>query len=194
MRRDGKGMSKQLKCAMASWPVLRRSPPIAPWMRCWTWSGTALTTERVKAGVRFLAAAPAVATVLTRPPPSSLVLLTNGRGGMARLCVDLGSINSKYDCALGANLHPEFPVDRHVLVKRLRVWVAADGFITALNLQNLASFQIGPPAVWNFVADAGDGRTVEIQLTADMLENWNTTIFSFVRTARNKACRFAAAI
>jgi glycogen debranching enzyme len=140
-----------------------------------------LTTERVKATVRFLAAAPAIATVLAKPPPSSLVLLTNGRGGMARLCVDLGNINSKYDCALGANLHPDFPVDRHVLVKRIRVWVCADGFITALNLQNLASFQIGPPAVWYFVADAGDGRTVEIQLAADMLENWNTTRFTFAR-------------
>ena len=44
-----------------------------------------LTTERVKAALRFLAAAPALATGLAKPPPSSLVLLTNGRGGMARL-------------------------------------------------------------------------------------------------------------
>jgi hypothetical protein len=140
-----------------------------------------LTTERVKAAVRFLAAAPALVTGPAPPPPSSLVLLTNGRGGMARLCVDLGNIQSKYDCALGANLDPEFPVDRHVFVKRIRVWVSADGFITALNLQNLASFQPGPPAVWNFVAEAGDGRTVEIQLAADMLENWNTSVFTFAR-------------
>ncbi len=140
-----------------------------------------LTTERVKASIRYLAATPAIAPVMANPPPASLVLLTNGRGGMARLCVDLGNITSKYDCALGANLNPDFPVDRHVFVKRLRVWVTADGFITALNLQNLASFQPGPPAVWNFVADAGDGRTVEIQLAAGMLENWNTTWFSFAR-------------
>jgi hypothetical protein len=140
-----------------------------------------LTTERVRAAVRFLAAAPAIATKLAKPPPASLALLANGRGGMARLCVDLGNINSKYDCALGANLNPDFPVDRHIFVKRIRVWVSADGFITALNLQNLASFQFGPPAVWNFVADAGDGRTVEIQLAAGMLENWNTTWFAFAR-------------
>jgi predicted glycogen debranching enzyme len=144
------------------------------------------TTDRVKAAVRFLAAAPAFSTVLAAPPPSSLALLTNGRGGMARLGVDLGNISSKYDCALGANLHPDFPVDRHIFVKRIRVWVDADGFITALNLQNLASFQIGQPAVWNFVADAGDGRTVEIQLAADMLENWNTTLLTFARMPGTK--------
>ena len=53
------------------------------------------------------------------------MLLTNGRGGMARLAVDLGRIQSKYDCLLGANLHPEFPVDRHIFAKRARIWVNA---------------------------------------------------------------------
>ena len=40
------------------------------------------------------------------PAPDALVLLTNGIGGMARMCVDLGRVNSKYDCVLGANLNP----------------------------------------------------------------------------------------
>src|SRR5205085_8914402 len=89
---------------------------------------------------------------------SPVVLLTNGRGGMARLCVNLGQIKSKYDCALGANLHSSVPVDRHIFVKRLRVWSVADGFITPLDDQNLFAFEAGPPACWRFVANAGDGR------------------------------------
>jgi predicted glycogen debranching enzyme len=135
--------------------------------------------------LRFLRSMPAFATTIKCPPADSLVLLTNGRGGMARLRVDLGRIESKYDCALGANLHPEVPVDRHVFVKRLRLWIAADGFITALNLINLTSLQIGQPAVWTFLAEAGDSRTVELQMTADMPEGSNTTVFRFerVRTA-----------
>ncbi|HZM03790.1 MAG TPA: amylo-alpha-1,6-glucosidase, partial [Candidatus Saccharimonadales bacterium] len=141
----------------------------------------AMVDETVRATVRFLAVHPAAPDTLAKPPADAVVLLTNGRGGMARLCVDLGHVNSKYDCVLGANLHPEFPVDRHVFVKRLRAWISADGFTTALNLQNLASLQIGPPAVWNFVAEAGDGRTVAIRLTADMLEGSNTTVFAFTR-------------
>ena len=75
-----------------------------------------------------------------------LVLLTNGRGGMARLCVNLGQVKSKYDCALAANLHASVPVDRHIFVKRLRVWSVADGFITPLDDQNLFTFDPGPPA------------------------------------------------
>jgi predicted glycogen debranching enzyme len=141
----------------------------------------ALTNANVKAAVRFLAAGPIISGTFSKPPADSLVLLANGRGGMARLCADLGRVNSKYDCALGANLNAEFPVDRHIFASRIRTWITADGFTTALNLQNLASLQIGPPAVWIFAAEAGDGRTVELLLTANMVEDSNITVFTFAR-------------
>nr|WP_320131657.1 amylo-alpha-1,6-glucosidase [uncultured Holophaga sp.] len=106
--------------------------------------------------------------------PRSLALLTNGRGAMARLHANLGEITSKYDCLLGANLHPDTPCDRHVLAKRLRAWVNADGFITSLDHANLHSFDPGPPARWVFLAHAGDGRVAEIHLCADLLQGRNT--------------------
>ena len=115
------------------------------------------------------------------------MLLTNNRGGMARLCVDLGRVNSKYDCVLGANLHPTVPVDRHVLVKRLRVWVNADGFLSSLDFKNLSSFTPGSPAIWQFIANGGDGRTVEIELRAEMLADKNTVVFSFRRPTEKLA-------
>jgi starch synthase (maltosyl-transferring) len=110
-----------------------------------------------------------------------LALLTNGIGGMARLDVDLGEARSKYDCALGANLHPRVPVDRHIFAKRIRVWVVADGFMSPLKRESLASFAPGPPARWRFMPSAGDGRSLEINLAADMLEGRNTTVFRFTR-------------
>ncbi len=145
----------------------------------------ATTSQNVSACIRFLTAEPR--TKNQKPNPDDLVLLTNNRGGMARLCVDFGRVNSKYDCVLGANLNPAVPVDRHVLVKRLRVWVNADGFLSALDFKNLASFKAGPPAVWEFVANAGDGRTVEIQLCAEMLANQNTVAFRFNRPSEKLA-------
>ena len=145
----------------------------------------AATSPKVAATIRFLTPEPSA----PRPEPqaSDLVLLTNGLGGMARLCVDLGRVNSKYDCVLGANLNPTVPVDRHVFVKRLRVWVNADGFLSPLDFKNLASFQAGSPAVWNFVANAGDSRTVEIQMRAEMVAGKNTTVFHFSRPAEKLA-------
>jgi predicted glycogen debranching enzyme len=146
-----------------------------------------MVAETVCAPVRFLRAAPSSSDTVAGPPADALVLLTNGRGAMARLRVDLGSVKSKYDCLLAANLHPDFPVDRHVLVKRLRAWIDADGFTTPLNLQNLARVEIGPPAAWNFVAEAGDGRTVELRMTANMLDGSNTTVLAFARQPASRA-------
>jgi len=145
----------------------------------------AATSPKVSATIRFLSANPQSA--IRNPQSTDLVLLTNGLGGMARLCVDLGRVNSKYDCALGANLNPAVPVDRHVFVKRIRAWVNADGFLSPLDFKNLASFHAGAPAVWNFVANAGDGRTVEIQLRAELVAEKNTTVFQFRRPTQKDA-------
>ena len=50
-----------------------------------------------------------------------------------RMCIDLGAVKSKYDCVLGANLHPNFPVDRHIFVKRIR----ASGLTVLIVEQNV---------------------------------------------------------
>jgi glycogen debranching enzyme len=118
-----------------------------------------------------------------RPGHQGLALLTNGRGGMARLQADLGTIASKYDCLLAANLHPSAPSDRHVLAKRLRAWVNADGFISALDGHNLMGFEAGPPARWTFLAGAGDGRCVTLCLEVDMLEDQNAVRLRWFRPA-----------
>lgn len=131
----------------------------------------------VKGSLRLLAAEPA----FQLGAPTGLALLTNGRGAMARMHADLGAITSKYDCLLGANLHPTAPCDRHVLAKRLRAWVIADGFLTTLDGDNLVRFEPGPPARWTFVANAGDGRTVEIHLQVELLPGRNTTRLTFAR-------------
>jgi glycogen debranching enzyme len=116
-----------------------------------------------------------------QPVREGLVLLTNGRGAMARLQADLGAIASKYDCLLGANLHPKVPSDRQVLAKRLRAWVNADGFITALDGQNLMRLAAGSLARWTFLANAGDGRQVEIALEAHMPANQNAVVLRWLR-------------
>lgn len=137
----------------------------------------------LSAAIRFLNSVPAGGMASPEAPADGLVLLTNGCGAMARLAVDFGAIRSKYDCLLGANLHPRVPVDRHVFAKRARAWVNADGFLSPLDANNLLAFAAGPPARWRFLANAGDGRGVEIHLTAAMLAGRNTTVLHFERPA-----------
>jgi glycogen debranching enzyme len=143
--------------------------------------------RQVTARIRFLAVGTGADAPVTKPRPTDVVLLTNGRGGMARLRVDLGRIESKYDCALGANLHPRLPVDRHVFAKRIRAWVNADGFVVPLDSHSLRRFEAGPPARWHFTAHAGDGRIVELQLAAELLPERNTTLFHFTRPTAAEA-------
>ena len=143
-----------------------------------------ITLERFKEAhspspgrIRLLAETPA----FTRHTLSGLCLLTNGRGGMARVDADLGAISSKYDCLLGANLHPDAPCDRHVLATRIRAWANADGFITALDRTNLIHFEPGPPGRWIFVVPAGDGRMVQVDLALDLLPGRNAVVARFLR-------------
>ncbi|MFZ1376698.1 MAG: amylo-alpha-1,6-glucosidase, partial [Geothrix sp.] len=135
--------------------------------------------ESLQADLLFLPEVPTPA----RPVREGLALLTNGRGGMARLHADLGAIASKYDCLLGANLHPSAPSERHVLAKRLRAWVNADGFITPLDGHNLVSFEAGASARWLFRASAGDGRRVELCLEAEMPLDHNAVVLRWSRPA-----------
>lgn len=94
-----------------------------------------------------------------RTAATNLVLLTNDRGGMTRLGVDFGRIQSNNHCLLGANLHASVPVDRHVFVKRLRAWAMVDGFTSPLDAGTLESFEAGPPASWCSASAAAIARS-----------------------------------
>ncbi len=133
--------------------------------------------HREKAKIRFLGAEPTQTTSVQE----GLVLLTNGRGAMARIPADLGQVTSKYDSLLGANLDPRDPCDRQVLAKRTRVWVNVDGFLTALGAASLESVEPGPPACWTFLVNAGDGRRLRLWMKADMVQNRNAVILRFGR-------------
>ena len=45
-----------------------------------------------------------------------------------------------------------------VFVERLRAGSDADGLPSPLDFRNLAAFDAGPPALWRFIASAGDRR------------------------------------
>ena len=158
-------------------------PPGEPGDLVISWRRRGTDAELLAETLLSIRLLPAAATAGALTSSDGLALLTNGRGGMARLHADLGRIASKYDCLLGANLHPSVPCDRHIFAKRLRAWVVADGFITPLDGPRLAEFSAGPPASWAFVAHAGDGRTVEIHLGVDLVPGENTVVMRFHRPA-----------
>lgn len=149
-----------------------------------------LTAERqdqprepeIEAVVDFLPTAPpAPPSAGTRPiiDPNGTILLTNDRGAMCRMAIDLGRVHSKYDCLLGANLHPTRPVDRHVLAKRLRAWLIVDGFTRPIDGASLVSVEPGPPATWRFSIGCGDGQAVVVDLLATMVPKRNAVVLAW---------------
>ena len=146
--------------------------------------------EQLLGEIDLLSARPAVTASIqggitreTSSLESPIVLLTNGRGGMSRMAVEFGEIKSKYDCLLGANLHPKVPVDRYVLAKRARIWVNAGGLITALSHDNLVSFQAGPPARWRYLISAGKGRWVPLEVSVDLMDQENSLVIRCERSS-----------
>jgi starch synthase (maltosyl-transferring) len=115
--------------------------------------------------------------------PGSMALLANGRGAMSRLQADLGGIASKYDCLLAANLHPSVPCDRHVLVKRLRAWGVAGGFVTPLQAPATTAWDPGPPATWTCRVHAGDGRYALVQIRIALVRGSDAVAISVRRLA-----------
>jgi glycogen debranching enzyme len=168
-------------------------PPRAQWPRATSRRATNEVEARLRlerygvdephctGSLRFLGGEPAVPAGAVHPQRDDLVLLTNQRGAMARIGADLGRVRSKYDCVLAANLHPDSPIDRHVFVKRIRLWAVAEGFISPLTWENLDSLAPASPVTWTFRAHAGDGRQVVIRATAQMVDGANRVIWHFER-------------
>jgi starch synthase (maltosyl-transferring) len=102
--------------------------------------------------------------------PDHQFLLTNDRGSYCLLPVAPGTVYSKYQALLAANLHPSLPDERVVLVKRLRCWVETRLYGYPLETAYLQHFRRFPWPTWEFVYDLPSGRlelTQEIRFDPD---------------------------
>ena len=104
---------------------------------------------------------------LSGPPrPGQCATLTNGRGAMCQVHAAWGCIESQYDSFFAANLHPQVPVDRRMLLGRWRIWINRRGFSTALESALVERFSFLSPdrAVWDFLVPCGEGLRLEIRV------------------------------
>ena len=108
-----------------------------------------------------------------------MLLLTNGCGAMSRMSAWLGEVQSKYDCVLAANLHSSLPVDRWVMVKRLRAWVSVNGCQTELGHVWFRSVEQGKRTWWSYKVRSGNGPIIRLDIAAQMLRGQNAIQFCF---------------
>ncbi|OVE74021.1 hypothetical protein BVX94_01705 [bacterium B17] len=103
------------------------------------------------------------------------VLLTNGRGAMTQARGIWGSIETQYDALLAANLAPDCPVDRTVMLTRCRAWLVCRGYSQEIDEDCLESIALNSDqcAEWRFDVPAGQGCTVPVNMTVSMLPGEN---------------------
>lgn len=119
-----------------------------------------------------------------------LALDTNGRGAMMRVHADWWNLRSRYDALLAANLNPDFPEDRRILLTRCRAWVVFQGYSADVNLDCLArfGFDFQKGAWWRYRIPTGQGEHIVLQITLSMADDAaNTVRLTARRLARIEA-------
>ena len=113
----------------------------------------------------------------------SYALCTNGRGGMAQVHAAWGTLRSRYDALLAGNLHPDHPVDRTVMLTRLRAWLVYRGYSHEINLDCVTRFGVDrvDSASWDMAVPAGLGKLVRLRVALDMHRERNAVRVAFRR-------------
>lgn len=108
---------------------------------------------------------------------------TNGRGAMMRAKAQWGYIESKYDALLAANLNPDCPDTRWMMLIRCRAWLVFQGYSQDVSINCLTRFWCDPPdrACWEFVAPSGQGQHVVLMASAEMAREENRIQITFTR-------------
>ena len=106
----------------------------------------------------------------------------NRHGGYTMMRAALGRIFSKYDAILAANGPAPYPVDRKVLLTRLRAWLSVDGYSYDINEQVLQTFTAGRNrAEWIFRIPSGQGRMTRLQLDLQVSAEGEGVELAFTR-------------
>ncbi len=114
---------------------------------------------------------------------------TNGRGAMMRAHAAWAQISSKYDGLLAANLNPDYPDDRHIMLSRCRAWLVFQGYSQDVGIECQEQFwlQDADGGGWRFTIPCGQGQHVSLLFTARMIPNENQVIITINRQTAGDA-------
>ena len=114
---------------------------------------------------------------------SIISLLNNDYSTLSQMRGKWGSLYSKYDAILAANLNNQVPVDKVNMLLRCRVWVVVNDFSQELNLKVQKTFKASMDNVseWFFDVPVGQGAMVRIVVRVSLAENANAVKMEFFR-------------
>ncbi len=112
-----------------------------------------------------------------------LYLSTNQRGGMLRATASWGALGSRYDALLAANMSPDHPEERWIMLTRCRAWLEYQGYSQELNTNCLEAFGVDNAATgfWQYHIPTGQGENVRVTLKMKMLAGKNALRMDVMR-------------
>jgi predicted glycogen debranching enzyme len=183
--------ARALRKADGSWFAILPPLPTPDQHRRLTLEFRAFQADGPGAGqgeVLLLADADNVRIALSVSPPALRegdlsAIGTNGRNALGHVRAAWGATASQYDAMLAANLDPEVPVDRHVMLTRCRAWVVNRGYSQEIGLACTDRFAagLGGGALWRFTVPVGMGRQVTIEAAYNLVPGRNESVLEFRR-------------
>ena len=124
-----------------------------------------------------------------RDEPELHLVLTNGTGAMAHLRAAWGTVRTQYDALLAANPHPDFPVDRRMVLTRCRAWLVRRGFSTEISALWTEQVRLvsGQTALWTFRLPCGDGHWIQLTATVHLTAGQDAVSVTFERAPGDEA-------
>ena len=110
-------------------------------------------------------------------------LQANGRGALTHLRLDMPSVSSRYDAVMLSNLSPDHPEDRHIMFRRIRMWLLHHARTQEISLCCLNRFEIGEDGagIWNYHVPTGNGLYVDLAVKIEMVRMKNQVRISVLR-------------
>lgn len=107
----------------------------------------------------------------------------NGRGAIIHQRMELEKLDSRYDAILLANLSPDYPEDRHIMWRRIRIWIIWHARRQEVKHEHLHSFHLAADGggVWEYLVPVGTGLFVEICVKMQIVPGDNTVVVTVFR-------------
>ena len=115
--------------------------------------------------------------------PSLKLLGFNQKGAMMRAAAWWGKLESRYDALLAANVNPQIPENRWILLARYRIWAIYQGYSRELTLDCLErfTFSYNSSGKWLFNVPTCEGSYFQIEITLGMSQLVNQTVMRIHR-------------
>ena len=113
---------------------------------------------------------------------------SNTSGGYALFPAAWGSISSKYQAMLAANIDPRYPVDRRVLLTNCRAWLVINDYSQEIDVKSLTAFTSGMNnrANWRFMLPAGQGCRAALEIDFEFAADTDAAKITFRRLHHNE--------